>query len=368
MFHGRLIGLTLRLSLLLVVTTACTFSSEYYQVFEEIERRANDGDRLAQNEIGKCYYYGIAVGQNYEKAFEWFEKAADNDYSLGQYNLSLCYLRGEGTSKDLEKAIMYLQKSANQGCSKAEMALGCLSLEGIGVKTDIEKAKYWLEKAANQGVREAMYMLGNLYLDNQESDDDGAKALYWIRRSAYYGMPEAQYHYGYLFKEGSLVARDRDKYYRWVNRAVLNGYNYFRFGEYYTGVGLIVLTQTKEPITDKTYLLQPLDEKDIKTEASALYQQGFKLLFTGNEGQQNQEAIKCLIRSTLKGNKSEKILLSYCYATGIGTLVDQSAPSVLFVGKARIRYEDSGGYTTIDFEIFEDGSFEKKISWKKEGR
>ena len=48
--------------------------------------------------------------------------------------------------------------------------------------------------------------------------------------------------------------------------------------------------------------------------------------------------------------------------------MDSSAPSILFVGKGRIRYNDSGGYTTIDFEIFEDGTFEKSISWKKEER
>ena len=337
-----------------------------YSYVDEIKSRAEQGDRWAQNELGFWYVNGYGVQQDFEKAVKWFEKAADNDLAVGQFNLALCYIKGEGTAKDMGKAISYLQKSANQNCSKAELDLGCLLIEGVGVVADKEKAKYWLEKAAYQGMPEAMFILGDLYLEEEGRDE--AKALYWFQRAAYYGLPEAQFYYGCLFRDGILVEQNKDKYLLWCRRAYRNGYNPSRFGEYYLGLCLLVLTQTQEPITDKTYLLQALDKNDIKTEASALYQQGFELLFDGNEGQKNQEAIKCLIRSTVKGNKSAKILLSYCYATGIGTLMDQSAPSLLFVGKARIRYKDSSGYTTIDFEIFEDGTFEKRISWSKEGR
>ena len=362
-FH---IGLLLWSSLLLAVMTSCVFPFGDRAYFEEIRSRAEQGDRWAQNELGFLYVNGYGVRKDTEKAVKWFEKAADNELAIGQFNLALCYIKGEGTAKDMSKAISYLQKSTNQNYSKAELDLGCLLVEGVGVVADKEKAKYWLEKAANQGMPQAMFILGDLYLEEEGRDE--TKALHWFQRAAYYGLPEAQFNYGCLFRDGILVEQNRDKYLMWCGRAYRNGYNPSRFGEYYLGLCLLVLTQTKEPVTDKTYLLQPLDEKDIKTEASALYQQGFKLLFAGNEGQQNQEAIKCLIRSTLKGNKSAKILLSYCYATGIGTLMDSSAPSILFVGKGRIRYNDSGGYTTIDFEIFEDGTFEKSISWKKEER
>lgn len=371
MFHRLRLGLLSGLSLLLIITTACfsPYSQRNVQerwYIDELERRAEAGDPWAQNSLGYCYVTGTYVSQDAEKAFQWYEKAAENDHPAGKYNLSLCYLKGEGTEKDLGKAVRYLQESANQGFSRAEFCLGCLHTEGIGVVEDKEKAKFWFEEAAGQGNLEAMYALGTLCLENEGKDEQ--KALYWIRRAAYYGLPDAQHHYGRLLMEGEIVKRDREKSNRWLKRADYNGYDFSRYGAYYLGPFLLTLTQTREPITDKTYLLQPLEEKDIKTEASALYQQGFKSLFAGNAGQKNHEAINCLIRSTVKGNKSAKILLSYCYATGIGTLVDQSAPSFLFVGKGRIRYEDSGGYTTIDFEIFEDGTFKKSISWKKEGR
>lgn len=346
--------------------TSCVFIVEENAQIKEVRSRAEWGDRFAQNDLGSYYYFGYGVRQDYEQAVKWFEKAADNELALGQFNLGLCCLKGIGTSKDVGKAVQCFQEAANQGLSKAEFCLGCLHTEGIGVVEDKEKAKFWFEEAAGQGNLEAMYALGTLCLENEGKDEQ--KALYWIRRAAYYGLPDAQHHYGRLLMEGEIVKRDREKSNRWLKRADYNGYDFSRYGAYYLGPFLLTLTQTREPITDKTYLLQPLEEKDIKTEASALYQQGFKSLFAGNAGQKNHEAINCLIRSTVKGNKSAKILLSYCYATGIGTLVDQSAPSFLFVGKARIRYEDSGGYTTIDFEIFEDGTFKKSISWKKEGR
>ena len=162
-----------------------------------------------------------------------------------------------------------------------------------------------------------------------------------------------------------MVERNRDKFFRWMIKAQQNGYAPSRYGEWYAGRYLIVLTQKQEPITDKVVLLQALDEKDIDSESKALYQQGFNLLFGGEVGQGNHEAITCLIRATLKGNKSAKVLLSYCYATGSGALMDPTATALLFVGKGRIKYKDSGGTTTIDFEIFEDGSFDKKINWQK---
>lgn len=346
--------------------TSCTYHIIVHPGTENLEHRAEEGDRWAQNEMGACYSWGYGVRQDNEQAFYWYEKAADNDLPLGQFNLFLCYLKGEGTQKDLTKAIQYLQRSANQGCWRAELDLGLLLIEGVGVVADREKAIYWLEKAASQGTTDAMYLLGTLYLDGEPDERDESKALYWIQRAAYYGMPEAQYHYGCLFKEGILVESDRDKYFRWIKKADQNGYYYARFGEYYAGRYLLVLTQSREPVSDKTYLLQALEDQDINSEGKALYQEGFNSMFGPNLGKNNPEAIKCLIRSTLKGNQSAKILLAYCYATATGTLLDSPMAAQLFVGKGRIKYKDESGYTTIDFEIFEDGSCTKSMDWHRE--
>ena len=125
---------------------------------------------------------------------------------------------------------------------------------------------------------------------------------------------------------------------------------------------LIITTACFSPYSQRNVL----EKQDIDSESKALYQQGFNSLFNSNPALSNQEAINCLIRSTIKGNKSAKILLSYCYVTGTGVLPDPSAASFLFVGKGKIKYPDSGGTTTIDFEIFNDGSFSKSINWKKE--
>jgi len=361
-WYNHYIKLGLWLSLLLAVITSCSFPVRN-QYNKDIRLLAESGESWAQNDLGRCYALGDGVRQDSERAFEWFEKAADNGLPVAQCNLAHCYLRGEGTPIDYGKAIHYIQKSANQGCPNAALDLGLLLFEGVGVVPDRDRAKYWLEKAACLGIREAMYILGNLYLEDVEQDE--SKALYWIQRAAYYGLPEAQYHYGCLFKEGLLVERDWDKYIRWMIRAQQNGYAPSRYGEWYAGRYLIVLTQKQEPITEKTVLLQALDENEIDSESKALYQRGFNLLFGAEVGRVNHEAITCLIRSTLKGNKSAKVLLSYCYATGSGALMDPTATALLFVGKGRIKYKDSGGTTTIDFEIFEDGSFDKKINWQK---
>lgn len=366
MSRFRHTGLVVWLSLLTVVITSCSSPVTIHFETENLKRRAEGGERWAQNEIGAYYSWGYGVPQDKEQAFYWFEKAADNDFSLGQFNLFLCYIKGEGTQKDLNKAIHYLQRSANQGYWRAELFLGLLLFEGVGVVADREKAVYWLEKAANQGATDAMYLLGTLYLDGEPDEREYSKALYWIRQAAYYGMPEAQYHYGCLFKEGVLVEPDMDKYFRWINRADHNGYYYARYGEYYAGRYLLALTQSREPVSDKTYLLQALEEQDINSEGKALYQEGFNSMFGPTLGKNNPGAIKCLIRSTLKGNQSAKILLAYCFATATGTLLESATAAQLFVGKGRIKYKDESGYTTIDFEIFEDGSCNKSMDWHRD--
>ena len=41
--------------------------------------------------------------KNLEKAFEWYEKSAENGNKIAQYNLGRCYKDGIGVEKDKVK-------------------------------------------------------------------------------------------------------------------------------------------------------------------------------------------------------------------------------------------------------------------------
>ena len=59
----------------------------------DFERRAIEGDRVAQFGLGFMYKHGRGVAKNPEKAEEWYRKSAEQDYAPAQNNLAVMYFR-----------------------------------------------------------------------------------------------------------------------------------------------------------------------------------------------------------------------------------------------------------------------------------
>jgi TPR repeat protein len=72
---------------------------------------AQAGDAYRQNQMGKIYYYGKLMPQDYEAAVEWWQKAADQGNYAAQVSLSHAYRYGEGVAKDEKLANYWLEKS-----------------------------------------------------------------------------------------------------------------------------------------------------------------------------------------------------------------------------------------------------------------
>ena len=100
---------------------------------------------VAFSNLGKMYYDGEYVEQNYEKALELFTKAADLGDTRAACKLGNCYYSGEHCNLDLEKAF-----------------------------------KFFVSAALIDSNCEAFCMLGDMYLNGQFVDkhEDTAYALY----------------------------------------------------------------------------------------------------------------------------------------------------------------------------------------------
>jgi len=59
------------------------------------------------------------VPQNYTEAVEWFRKAADQGNAIAQQNLGVSYANGEGVPQDYVSAHMWFNLSAAQGDANA---------------------------------------------------------------------------------------------------------------------------------------------------------------------------------------------------------------------------------------------------------
>jgi S1-C subfamily serine protease len=76
-------------------------------------------DAIAQNALGKMYYFGKGVPQDYKIALKWFTLAAEQEDAKAQYSLGLMYALGEGVIQDNVYAHMWWNIAASSGHKNA---------------------------------------------------------------------------------------------------------------------------------------------------------------------------------------------------------------------------------------------------------
>lgn len=65
-----------------------------YNAFRLYDRAAGQGNCEAQDNLGRCYEYGVYALKNEKTAFELYEKSAEAGCAKGQYDLARCYEKG----------------------------------------------------------------------------------------------------------------------------------------------------------------------------------------------------------------------------------------------------------------------------------
>ena len=73
------------------------------------------------------YREGRGIKQNYTEAVKWYKKAAQQGDDVAQNNLGVMYHNGTGIYKDLRQAKYWYQKSAAQGNDQAKENLNKLN-------------------------------------------------------------------------------------------------------------------------------------------------------------------------------------------------------------------------------------------------
>lgn len=102
--------------LLLLPTVVCA-QRESAKV-QEMRRKAEAGDAVAQYNLGVMYLKGDGVPKDAVQAVSWSRKAAEQGHAGAKYNLGVMYAKGEGVPKDLVLAYMWVNLAAAQGKEK----------------------------------------------------------------------------------------------------------------------------------------------------------------------------------------------------------------------------------------------------------
>lgn len=115
-----------------------------------VRKAAENGDPNAQYSLAVLYSYGAnGVAQDYRKAAYWYQKAADQGDALAEQELGELYYKGQGLPQDYARAIYWVRKAANQGDAAAQWDLGLAYLSGKGVQQSNSEAYFWLDIAAS---------------------------------------------------------------------------------------------------------------------------------------------------------------------------------------------------------------------------
>jgi len=76
-------------------------------------QRADQGDTIAQFNLGLMYNDGERVPQDFGQAAAWYRQAADQGFARAQYNLGVMYDNGEGVPQDPAEAVAWWRRAAD---------------------------------------------------------------------------------------------------------------------------------------------------------------------------------------------------------------------------------------------------------------
>jgi TonB family protein len=134
-------------------------------------------DRVTQTRLGKAYYWGRNITQNYMAALAWFQKAAAQDDARAEGYLGLMYSQGQGVNKDSEQAARWLQKAAEKDDVVGQLYFGKACMEGDGVSIDFVQAYKWFSLAKRGQAAQAASLLDQLRPKMKSSEIESAQAL-----------------------------------------------------------------------------------------------------------------------------------------------------------------------------------------------
>jgi TPR repeat protein len=131
-------------------------SGDFATAMREWTPLAEDGDVIAQYNLGVMHEKGRGILHDHKTAVKWYRLAAEQGHAKAQYNLGLLYDNGQGDLQDYKTAVKWYRLAAEQGHTKAHANLGLLYAKGEGVIQDNVFAYMWWNIAASSGDKAAV--------------------------------------------------------------------------------------------------------------------------------------------------------------------------------------------------------------------
>jgi TPR repeat protein len=195
---------------------------DYATAISKFRLLAEQGDAVAQFNVGAMYEQGQGVPQNYPEAAKWFELAAKQGNAGAQFSLGSLYYEGTGVLQNYPEAARWFELAAKQGHAFAQFNLGLMYYDGTGVPQNYAEAVKWLRPAAAQGDAKAQNNLGWMYALGQGVPQNYAEAVKWLELAAKQGHANAQFNLGWMYEYGRGVPQNYPQAFIWLSVAASN--------------------------------------------------------------------------------------------------------------------------------------------------
>lgn len=140
---------------------------------------AEQGNAVAQRNMGVLYLRGRGVNRDVGTAIDWFRKSAAQGFGPAQYQLGLLYYTGEDVEKNAAEAAKLFEQAAATGVTEAHHAVGRIAQEA----GDLDRAATSFEQAAVRGFMPAILDLAQTLEQRGMAAPDAATGLADLTRS-----------------------------------------------------------------------------------------------------------------------------------------------------------------------------------------
>jgi TPR repeat protein len=150
------------------------------KAIELYTQAAEQGYSQAQTTLGRMYFEGVGVAEDYAKAVHWWGLAVQQGNPVAANNLGVAYHDESGGARNYVEAVRQFRLAAESGDPFAQFNLGLMYRKGRGVREDAAEAAKWYRLAAKQGLAKAQNSLGELYRRGLGVPRDFVAALAWF--------------------------------------------------------------------------------------------------------------------------------------------------------------------------------------------
>ena len=283
---------------------------EYEQAYASILPAAEEGNAVAQFNIGVFHLNGIGRPQNEEVAAEWFRKAA---------------AQGE---KDAEQALKVIENN------KVIRATQKLMEDGLAhfSRNENEQGAECMRKAAEQGNAFGALLLGKCYYTGQGLTKDYAEAIRWFTKAEEIGeLAEARLFLGICHYNGEGVEKNAQEAEKWLQLAKEGGNE--EAGNILEEIAqekereqqTAVLQQAEKHINNKEFEQGVALFRELAEKGNAIARRNMGICYNNGIGVEKdlQEAFKWFKLAAEQGDDISQFCLGVCYSRGEGTKRDE---------------------------------------------